>query len=402
MSAPQTRWSVIALVVLAAAVAAFQVGKVPVALPQLRHDLGLSLFTAGLVVAVLSAVATLIAIVVGAASDALGARRLSLLALLTIAGASLAGSFADGATWLLLTRVCEGLGVIVLFAAGPSMILRAVGERHMRLAFGAWGTNMPLGQAVMVLLSPLVLVPLGWRGLWVINAVLAVVFAAIYFVGTRAVPDPAAGAANRANIKTLGRDLRAVVSARGPWLLALAFATYATQFLCVIAFLPTYLTEQRDLGAGAAAGIVGVAIAANVPGNLVASWLLQRGATRRALLGLAALTSALTSVLIFQPATPLPAIVVLAISFAGVGGLVPATIFSATPSYAPSPAQVGATNGLILQWVNMGQLAGPPLFAVAVSTWSWALAPGMTVGLALVLLLLAFLIGREEARRDPA
>ena len=48
----------------------------------------------------------------------------------------------------------------------------------------------------------------------------------------------------------------------------------------------------------------------------------------------------------------------------------------------------------------MGQLAGPPLFAAAVSAWSWALAPGMTVGLAAMGLLLAILIGREEARRS--
>jgi MFS family permease len=395
---------VIVLVVLAATVAAFQIGKVPVALPHLRHDLGISLFTAGLVVAVLSAVATLIAVVVGAASDALGARRLSLLALLTIAGASLAGSFADGAAWLLATRICEGLGVIALFAAGPTMILRAVSERHLRFAFAAWGTYMPLGQAAMVLLSPLVLGPLGWRGLWVINAALAAVFAAVYLFGTRVIPDPPSGSLGTAGrggkIKMLGRDLSAVARARGPWLLALAFAAYATQFLCVIAFLPTYLGEQRGLGGGAAASIVGIAIAANVPGNFMASWLLQRGASRRLLLGLAALVMGIASIAIFQSDTPLPAVVALAIAFSGVGGMVPATLFSAAPSYAPSPGQVGATNGLILQCINMGQLAGPPLFAAAVSAWSWALAPGMTVGLAAMGLLLAILIGREEARRS--
>jgi cyanate permease len=269
----------------------------------------------------------------------------------------------------------------------------------MRFAFAAWGTYMPLGQAVMVLLSPLVLGPLGWRGLWVINAVLAAAFAVVYLFGTRATPDPVAVSGSAAGFKTLGSDLRAVVGARGPWLLALPFGLYATHYLCVIAFLPTYLAEQRGVGAAAAAAIVGSAIAANVPGNLLAGWLLQRGASRRQLLTLATLVMAATSVVIFQPATPLPAIVVLTIAFSGIGGMVPATLFSAAPSYAPSAALVGATSGLMLQCVNTGQLVGPPLFAAAVSAWSWALAPVMTVGLALVGLLLAILIGREEARR---
>ncbi|HJM52189.1 MAG TPA: MFS transporter [Alphaproteobacteria bacterium] len=393
----ETRWGVVVVVVLAAAVAAFQVGKVPVALPLLRHDLGLSLFGAALVVAVLSAVATLVAIVVGTASDALGARRLSLLALGTIAGASLAGAFADGVAWLLLTRIFEGLGVIVLFAAGPAMILRAVSERHTRLAFAAWGSYMPLGLAAMVLLSPLLLAPLGWRGLWIVNAALAAVFAAVYLLGTRATPDPPGGAATR----HLGRDLGAVLGARGPWLLALAFAAYGTHYLCVIAFLPTYLGEQHGLGAAAAAAIVGLAIAANVPGNLAAGWLLHRGASRRRLLSLAVLVMAASSVLIFQPGTPLPALVFLTTAFSGIGGLVPASLFSAVPAYAPSPALVGATSGLILQCVNMGQLAGPPIFAAVVSAWSWARAPWMFAALALAGLILAQLIGREEARALP-
>ena len=61
------------------------------------------------------------------------------------------------------------------------------------------------------------------------------------------------------------------------------------------------------------------------------------------------------------------------LSFGLAGGLdpnlEPGAVIVAAPRHAPSPAQIGAVNGIIMQGSNVGQLAGPPILA-AVVTWS--------------------------------
>ena len=50
--------------------------------------------------------------------------------------------------------------------------------------------------------------------------------------------------------------------------------------------------------------------------------------------------------------------IVLVYSF--LSGLVPAGVLGAVPYFSPTPAQIGTTNGLIIQGSHLGQFLGPP------------------------------------------
>ncbi|MFS2054894.1 MFS transporter, partial [Variovorax sp. CT11-76] len=65
-SAATTAWTGVALVVAAGVIAALQVGKVAIAVPQLREDFGLGLSAIGWLMAVFSLLGVLGAIPVGA------------------------------------------------------------------------------------------------------------------------------------------------------------------------------------------------------------------------------------------------------------------------------------------------------------------------------------------------
>ena len=84
--------------------------------------------------------------------------------------------------------------------------------------------------------------------------------------------------------------------------------------------------------------------------------------------------------------------IVLAMLFSVIGGIIPAAILSGAPVHAPSPAQIGVTNGIIVQGSNMGSLFGPPLVALLVSSlggWNnagWLLLCSGVLGLILALL----------------
>lgn len=392
----QTRWNVVFLAVAAGVFGAFQNGKIPAALPALRDDLGLTLVQAGLAVALLYGIASAIGLVAGAFADLWGARRFIVAGLLIAACASAAGGFATDPAQLLAARVLEGLGAMAIFVAGPAMILRAVAARDQRIAFGVWSGYMPAGTSFMILATPPIIAAIGWRGLWWVNTALLAGFALVFLLATRAAADPRVAAAGR--IARLKGDLGAVLRAPGPWLLAACFATYTANYLCIASFLPTYLIGTAGLGVFAAGTATAVLVGANVAGNLAGGWLLQRGIGRGVLIAVAAGTMAAMSLVIY--ATALGAVWKLAAfaAFSAIGGLLPASIFAGIAMHAPSPAQIGTANGLVLQWGNAGQLLAPPLFAVLASIAGWDVAAWLTFALGLAGIAFAWAIARHERR----
>ncbi|MGQ0663272.1 MAG: MFS transporter, partial [Pseudomonadota bacterium] len=295
-----SRWPTVLMVVGAGVVAAFQIGKAPAALPVLRADLGLSLVAAGWVISMFNVIGMAVGMIAGAAADRIGHRRVVLMGLGLVAAASLAGAGANGAGVLLLGRFFEGLGFIGVVVAAPVLLIGATSPRDLGLAFGVWGGYMPTGTALMLLASPVLLAPFGWRGLWLANGALAAVFALALAAATRDLGRPPA-APPGGGARALSGDIRATVGAAGPVTLALAFASYTLQFLAVLGFLPTILVEQEGFSQALAAALTSFAVAVNVAGNLAAGFLIQRGVPRWALMATASAAMALCSVGIYDP-----------------------------------------------------------------------------------------------------
>lgn len=367
-----TDWAAVLLISGAGVAVAFQIGKAPAALPLLRADLRLDLVTAGWVISMFNVIGTLLGMVIGAFADRLGHRRVILAGLALVAASSLAGSAAGGGLVLLATRFFEGLGFMMVVVAGPALIVRATEARDMKLSFGIWGCYMPAGSAVMMACAPLLLAPWGWRGLWIANAVLVALFAAILARATRSLARPRGAAAS----SSLLRDIRATITEPGPILLALSFGAYAMNYLIVLGFLPTILVESEGLTLTAATGLTAFAIAMNVPGNLIGGMLVHRGVKPWLLLAVASVALAVCGSAFYEPSLPLWLRYLLCVVLSLVGGILPSSIFGAAPAHAPSPRLVATTNGLIMQGSNLGQSIGPPLAAaIAASAGDWHLTP---------------------------
>jgi MFS family permease len=398
-TAARTNWPVVLLVVGAGVVAAFQIGKAPAALPVLRADLGLSLVAAGWVISMFNVIGIALGMLIGAFADRLGHRRVVLTGLVLVAAASLAGAAAQGAFTLLASRFCEGLGFMMVVVACPTLIIRAAEPRDLKLAFGAWGAYMPAGTAAMMALSPLLMAPFGWRGLWIANAVLVLLFAWALFrttrgvAGRRAAPGPASSIAG---------DIRDTLFAPGPPVLALAFASYTLQYLAVLGFLPTILVEREGLSQASAAVLTAIAIAANVPGNLAGGVLLHRGAPRWTLVAGASVVMALCGLGIYHGDLPLWFRYGLCVFFSLVCGILPAAVLGGAPVHAPRPQLLATTNGLIMQGSNLGQSIGPPaVAALAARVGDWHLSPLVLMASAAVGVALAFVLRALERRGPP-
>jgi len=360
----ETRWNVVLLVVGAGVVAAFQVGKAPAAIPALRVELGMSLLAASWVISLLNAIAVAGGMAAGILADWLGHRRLTLAGLAFIAAANLIGGLAPGGWAIFISRFVEGFGFLAVIVSVPSLIIQVTAPRDLKLTLGIWGCYMPVGAGLMILVSPIILSTLGWRGLWWVNALIAALYALALAEVTRTFPSKSPGRASKIGSPWL--DMKRTMMSPGPAALALCFLAYSANWLAVVGFLPVFLIEQRGLNSVTAAALTALAIVVNACGNLSGGWLLRQGAQRWRLMAFAHLAMALSSIAIYLNALPDEARYFACLLFSCLSGVLPASIFGGVPYHAPSSELVATTNGLIVQGANLGQMIGPPMLATLI------------------------------------
>ncbi|CAN7317775.1 MFS transporter [Variovorax paradoxus] len=393
-SPSSTHWLGVALVVAAGVVASLQVGKVAIAVPQLRTDFGLDLSMVGWLMATFSLLGVVGAVPVGAWIARAGDRRLLVAGLLAIAIGSTAGAWAHGIAMLLIGRVVEGLGFVLITIAGPSVLQRMVAPGGKDLAFAIWSCFMPAGIAIALFSGSL---PGSWRGLWLGNAALAGLIAVLVLAG---VSRGASGSAREALVswRSMARDAAAAAKAGAPALIAASFVIYSLQFFALFSFLPVLLIERMGVGTATAGQLSAAACCVNVAGNLAAGMLLQRGIARWLLAALASAAMGIASIGIFLPVLGAVPAFVLCLVFSGAGGLLPATLIGTSPIVAPSTRLVPMSMGLLMLGSNLGQMIGPVIVGGAVDSLGWPAAAAIVALAGAMGVLLALGLRRSMAR----
>ena len=400
------------VVILAGVSAALHVGKLSPALPVLRDALGVTLLQAGFLLSLVQLAGMTLGLAVGLAADGLGLKRSMLAGLLVLALASLLGGWARDPQTLLLLRAVEGFGFLLVSMPAPSLIRHLVSARRMSAVLGWWGAYMPLGTASALLCGPLVIAWAGWQVWWWGLAVLTLILGLWLW---RVVPPDQVRAAGRAasaaatqaeGASSWGLRLQQTLRSRGPWLVALSFAMYSSQWLAVIGFLPT-IYAQAGLAAGTTAVLTALVAAVNMVGNIASGRLLTRGVRPQTLLYLGFGVMGLGTLAAFMTWPLLPSGIgappllrfVAVLLFSMLGGMIPGTLFSLAVHLAPSERTVSTTVGWMQQLSSLGQFAGPPLVAwvaAGVGGWQWT---WVVTGLcSLVGIALATRLGREAYR----
>ena len=366
-----TRWTIVAIAVVAGIAVGFAVGKVPPAMAVISADVGLGKVTAGWLAAIFFAFGAGFGVLTGMVGGRIGARNLLLTGLLILGFASLVGAWADGGGMLLAMRVVEGVGFAAIVSAAPKLIFDSATPKDRDLALGIWSTYMPAGMAIAMVVTSFLIEPLGWRGIWLVSAGSGLVIAVLAFAGTLRSRWPEQPRTDTNMVFDWG-GARATLASGALWLYSSVFILFTVQWFAIAAWLPTFLTETQGRMATAAALFSALVVATNVAGNLIGAWLLYRGAPRWLLLAAANLIMGVTGALIFAGFIPDVAKVPLAIIFSTGSGVLPAAAFSGAAVHAPKPDLIAMASGLIAQGAAIGMLLGPPLMAVVVgSLGSW-------------------------------
>lgn len=388
----KTQFAAVAVLVAAGMIAVGHVFKLAPALPIMRQELALGIVAAGWLFAIVNLMAAVTGVAAGALADRFGPARLLLAGLLLALVASAATALVPTAAVVFACRLLEGMGFLAVTVSAPSLMMRVTAVADRPLVLSIWSTYSPAGGALALLLAAPAMTVVGWHGVWLgLAALSAAAAVAVQMLGIKR---SSPGAAPQRFLS----NLAAVVRRPGPWCAAGSFALYTIQYSALMAWLPSFLVEQRQLPIATAGALTAFVMAVNISGNLLAGALLRRGVRHGTLIAAASLLMALCAVMIF---TPLPD----GVRYAGcallsaVGGMLPAAVLAAAPHIAPSPGHIGTMNGMIVQGSNVGLLMGPPLLASLVAvTGRWEAGMGLFLATALAATALGLRLNRVSAR----
>lgn len=389
----ETDWRAVLAAVLCGVAVAMNVGKVPIAMAELRAEFGLSLVAAGWVASMINMMAMTTALLFGVLGDRIGALRMCVIGLGAGIAGGLCGLVAGNESALLISRFAEGAGVVAVAVSAPALLSSASTPADRPFALGIWGAYLPAGVGLAMLLAPAVLPMGGWRGMWVLSlaALLAALLAIFRSRPAYRLPQQA-GAQPHPFVAA-----KAVLAQLKPWLLAFAMTSWTIQHFALIIWLPTFLQEQRALSPLAVSLLACLMVLVNVPGNLLGGSLLQRKFRRGNLIACASLVTGLCGVGIFLDLLPDLIRYGMCLLLSFTGGVIPASVLSASAELARTPKQIGTLQGLFNQFGNFGTFVGPLLIAMLVAASGlWRDALIVTGSAALIGVMLGLTIRRLE------
>jgi len=169
-----TRWGAIAALFLAGCTLALHVGKFPAALPLLVNEFSLSLSQSGNLVSIYALLIASCALLLGIAVPRLGYLNFAMVGLGLCVAGSLVGLLTNHATILMWSRACEGFGWIFGVVAFPTLFSSLCLVKHRALVLGIWGSFMPVGGGLMMLITPSLQNIHSWRLVWAVSMLLTI------------------------------------------------------------------------------------------------------------------------------------------------------------------------------------------------------------------------------------
>ncbi|NVD38125.1 MFS transporter [Ensifer sp. HO-A22] len=380
----RTDWIAVTAVVVAGMVSAMQVGKGLIAGPLLQADLGLDLTALGWITSVFAIVGVVGGMPAGAMVAAIGDRRMLGIGMGILLIGILIGAASPNFTLLILSRIFEGFGFLLVIVTGPAILMRIVASTRRDLVFAFWSCFMPAGMAIAMLSGPLFQ---SWQAIWWINGVVALL--SLLTVITAVSPATAGPCASSGGLRA---DVSATLTSRGPLLLFALFTLYSLMTFTLFSFLPILLVTRMHISLGTAGLLSAFITLANVIGNLAAGTMLSRGVGRGGLVIVAATLMGASGLWIFLSQSGDTLTFALCVLFSAIGGLIPATLISTVPMLSPRPALAPMAMGLLMQGSNLGQLIGPVAVGAAIEAYGWTSGAAFIGAGALCCILLATIL----------
>ncbi|MBJ3774725.1 MFS transporter [Acuticoccus mangrovi] len=283
----------------------------------IRVELSLSAGDMGLLTGIYFAGYAVCQIPFGILMDRYGPRRVQALVFAVAALGCLVFTVAESFETLVFGRFFIGVGASMALMAPFTAYRQWFTAERVPLVVAAHMTFGAAGSALSGIPTAALIDVVGWRGLFLVVAVLVAIVAAMTFFVVPRRHEPSTSVP----VHQLTRELGAVLRSRALWRLApLATTTQAGMLGILSLWMGPWLREAADLSSGVAAQWVSIAAGGLVVGfwgfGILSSWAARVGRTMQVFIGGATLYALMILLLIVLPPTTAAP---LWIGFAAVG-----------------------------------------------------------------------------------
>jgi len=370
-----TDWKRVAVAIFAGVMAAALIGKFPSNLPAIQAEFQISSAMAGTLAAMFSIIGAVFGAVTGSYSDRIPARYTVKVGMVALIAEGVIGALATNVEMILSAHFIGGFGLIAVTVTLPRMIRQFTSEEDRRVGLGLWGTFMPTGIVIAMLISLAVKPDGDWRTVWLIIAAIQVVYLLIFYSVFRQPLRHGAVEVNHTGANPLA------IAARLPaaWLLGLTFICYTIQWFTVMIWLPTLFLDILGVSLDWATLGAAAVIAANILGNILGTLYLKYFHRRVFLIMGVFISTFALMYATFEIAETGTTKLALMFLFSMAGGAIPPALLEGASAMAPKPTLIGTMSGFTIQGSNLGAVIGPPamgLFHDISGSWSamWQLS----------------------------
>jgi ACS family D-galactonate transporter-like MFS transporter len=248
-----------------------------IAAPVLMHDFGIKPELMGVLLSAFFWTYGAFQIPAGFVVDRIGVRRAYFLAFLTWSLASAATALSRNVETIFALRLLLGVAESIAPLASLTFIRHAFVREERGFPTAAYIVGLTLGPAVGTLLGSTLLALSGWRMMFAVTGLGALLWLPFWLAFARQGPRPAASTAPES---PRTREWRAIVSQ--PSLLALSGCVFLFSYYWyfVLTWIPTYLTDSRGLSVLAMGRLLSTALFTMAPVNIAVGWIADRAIAR--------------------------------------------------------------------------------------------------------------------------
>ena len=378
------------LILASGIIAALHVGKLSPALSSLTDAFQLTAAESGWLLSVIQLVGATSSVLLGFVIGQIGPRTSLLTGLLVTAISSLAGGWASSGTQLLILRILEGLGFVLIVLPGPGLLRQFVHPRKINLWVGYWGGFMGAGVGMAMLMGPRFIDISGWQNWWIFCGLITILVMFLAYLVIPAATISAVCLKSGSYSERIKKDLLCVIQDPRVGLLSGVFSLCAGQWLAVMGFLPS-IYEANGLDSNQISIHTALIALSSVIGNLLAGRLLHHSASPIFLVRLSYSAMVIASIVVFSyPAKASFAIpYASAIVFSFFAGVIPAVVFSIVVNQFGASTKTSTVIGLVQQTSAFAQLSIPPILGWYISVaGGWSMAWTLLLSLSTVGVLL--------------
>ena len=346
------------VILLCGAIIGLNIAKLAPSMARLIEVFSLTISEAGILASAFTLIAVFVGIFAGGLMAAAGARRVMLTAILLAVIGSLVSLVGSSFAMLLAGRTLEGLSLISIAVAGPTLLIEHTHNANRGWVMGIWGGFMPLGNLLGVMAGPLLLGNFDWQGVWLASTLFA---GLVGFLAFWMIPADANPPRLRFDKGAIGAALRLPVLVG----IGICFGCHSLIFQVVLQFTPFFVQQQGGsllLGALLIAGFCLV----NFFGNSESGRLIQRGFKPINLILFTFLTIPAYIVMIFLPDSPAWLMLLGLLGLAIHTGLTPPSFFYLVGQIIRQPSQTPVFMAYMMQIQGLGMLIGPAMLGWSV------------------------------------